>query len=436
MHRNDLPQTTNGEEPIVNETDSVTVPTITKKNRPTVLIFALVVTMLIGGAVYLITKPEPANEENDSTAAATQTTTVTTAGKSQKIDPVTLPEITFDVPKGWSTESSSLFYQEEEQRNLSLLSPDAEAAPGQHANYINTVSGTEIAIRYSERDKPSESEYEKPLDYYGRGVGAPRVDDEGTDFYNRAIDFSKYYYFSNTQDVKIKSYVWAYEGCHLIAIVLTDTYYYDFSINKDGGCPETSALNTDPVLSRFINSISYDSAGLTLEPSVQVVNVNNDDPEKSPNPKIRVQAHNVAFQFETIYDNQIGERYFAGMIVPKYDSEGNLKLLRLGGSIIELSCPTCGLPSTVRSTEIRYTLEPQNMEDLVKVTDVVYGQIQPISPIKDGSNAQQYTYYKRVENGTLIINFVLEVDPIIGLYSLPSIDSAAIQEALATLTLL
>lgn len=218
--------------------------------------------------------------------------------------------------------------------------------------------------------------------------------------------------------------------------MLTDTYYYDFSINKDGGCPETSALNTDPVLSRFINSISYDSAGLTLEPSVQVVNVNNDDPEKSPNPKIRVQAHNVAFQFETIYDNQIGERYFAGMIVPKYDSEGNLKLLRLGGSIIELSCPTCGLPSTVRSTEIRYTLEPQNMEDLVKVTDVVYGQIQPISPIKDGSNAQQYTYYKRVENGTLIINFVLEVDPIIGLYSLPSIDSAAIQEALATLTLL
>lgn len=375
------------------------------RSKKTIIIATVLILLLLGGGFYVYQRVVQSRQDQKSQPSSNQSIDgLSDTDNSLNELYINISDITLQSPTGWARLSESTNFTS--GPILKLQSP--EVTSGSLFQPID--DGIEITLDYSERDSQAESGFEDPLDAYVRSVGSPRINDEKVDFYERAIDWTKYYRFTNSNGIDMVSYPWTYEGCKLLVLFLNESKVYTITIRQKE-CPGTDLLTNDPSLKAFINSVKLQPGDNRFDLDISIKH----DSAKPSN--VTVVAKNVSFTYGNPFkaNNLQPLSTGDGILVPKLDNQGNLISLQIGQTTESFRAQwqqcgsNCGFLAQAYGASITYSPDQLNTSGLTQITDYIYGSTELITPLQQGSTSYTYKYHKSAGNGSFVISFTVEI---------------------------
>lgn len=376
-------------------------PFTRQPNRKKYVFVACTALLIIGVSVGAVLSNRSKDANTQQPSQATEPTQTNAVGYT------TIPGMTFTTPNSWLT--VGIKTGDSVEPSVRLQSPDFRGAAG----YVPVSKGTMVTVSYRGRDSQAESGQTNPLDTYLRSVGSPRVDDPSVDFYERPVDWSKYYRFTNANGIEMVSYTWEYEGCSLVTTFMNDTTVYNLSTMQDisqGDCPSTDLINSNPALQQLLNSVKFqqDDTQVSLDVSIG-------ETQTKPNPITNVIAHNVSFTYQSIYSTSVSVMPFStqdGILVPVVDSKGVLSSLEIGPpeEVFHSNCGgTCSFLTQAYGTTISYSPEILDTTGFTELSDKIFATSTDAKPVQANATAYKYTYRKGAGTGTFTVSFIVEI---------------------------
>ncbi len=393
-----------------------------KNHKKTILAVILLGLILTGGstAYFLLnSNTEPVNN------AISENLKVTDQQITEDPDePVTLSDlpgvagIIFNVPDKWTVQET-INTDDPAYNSYQLLSPDVT---NMLDGYIGISGGYSLSIRNQDRNIAKEKEFDEPWKSYVSTIGAPKLGTEEES--DSKTDYTKIKKLTNPKDIVLHYYKWAYEGCFIDFIALSETKVLNFSITSgDGNCPQESLVEENSDISSFIKSLEFGESKLISADAYVKQTMTKNTEGYTVQSSTNVLTKNVKFNYNSGLFSMIG--------VPILKPDGTLKILNSGESAEAIrqqfgdNCPQCGFTQRTYDETIEYIEEAPIISGFTELKNGVYGKASSdVTPASKGNKVKLYQYIKQImDKSYFLIRFIKESSEDEYTSKLPAVDS-------------
>lgn len=399
------------------------------------LVASIIITAISATTFAIISSRDSDSSYNETNNSEPLTETPDKNVEPEAANSVQVPGVkgvSFDIPKFWSLYQNKY---EDREPNYRIFSEDAEGDPHNGYNYIS--DGTTISILTDNRDKFKEAEYENPRHAY-ISLGAPRIEQEGVDYFQQEIDYSKINDSTNDNDVIFTEYTWKYEGCNFSSVFLSDTTVYTIQLRTtDNQCPNKTTVTNNETLSTFYNTVRLtDEKSPTAVAAAYVIHRGSQAKRG-----YTLTTDEYSITYDSIYFNDpnnlannfnvLGQEPY-----PRFNKQIMLSNLIIGttrsGVVNAINPNSTNTPTETYDTKLSIADESTgNNNNYTMINNNITGKITETSPIISGDVARQYEYEITLPNYKFLqVSFIIEKRD----NNLPAIDHTAIIQALTSIS--
>lgn len=380
-----------------------------------IVVVVSVVLALVSFGTYLVIRSKTGIENQKPQSASTEQDverqdTATFSGSFEGIE-----GLEFTVPDGWSITKRA----ELSGGNYALYSPEVNSVVD---GFMPLYGGYSVNIMSRPREIELEKNSDKVINAYISKIGAPRINPSDFDNLDKNIDYSRFSYFKNEQNIDFMAYPWAYEGCSLNIVMLGASLVYNIGFQSGiESCPSLEALSSNSGLKALISSIKLTDSTGVIHSSSKLEYADN----KEAGSEITYADSDLRILFKLQADPEY-RFYLVGSasVMAKLDSGQKLQKILFNSSSeaikSSIDCDGCGILNVVYDSFAQVSTDPVNKTGFETISDTIIGKVESVTPVQSDPKAQakKFTYVKSFAKNSVIFSFVAETVSTDGLPSL------------------